>query len=195
MMAAIHDGLPKISYYLLTNFNINTDIFSYDKLCSQILCDALKYNLNELLQYFIQEGFFKNYFNKLAVQNAFLYALENCSLENIKIFTETLNLPWYHIDQYDNNALHIVARRSLTLVKYFINNCSIPVNSQNALLYTPLHFAAMGGKSDIVDYLLNKANADATMKNCNNETPDILAVNPSTFHVFNDYFKNRNIKK
>ncbi|MFV0554014.1 MAG: ankyrin repeat domain-containing protein, partial [Mangrovibacterium sp.] len=92
-----------------------------------------------------------------------------------------LNESFLLTDQTGNNALHYIVSRHggeaekqedeiMQLLPAFIENCKIPI-IRNKHGVSPLHLAALGGFSEVVEYLIKEQQMDVNEKDHEGNTP------------------------
>ncbi|AWW50842.1 ankyrin repeat domain-containing protein [Wolbachia endosymbiont of Folsomia candida] len=82
-----------------------------------------------------------------------------------------------------DSLLHLAAMvGEINAVRYLIRK-GVDVNSQNALLHTPLHLAAAIGHAEIVKVLVEEGNAELDVFDARNQTPMHYAVNNKKLEI------------
>lgn len=140
--------------------------------------------------------------NKEKIHLALLYAIRLKQEINIDVINTLIEHPKMDINYvpkntYCGSALYEAVRNgTVECVRLLLNNKSILVN-QLCKDYTALHYAAMGGKNDIIKELLKHPDIDC---NCiaNGRTAMMIAKelgHTESVEILNQYIENKKIKK
>ena len=177
--------LPLVQY--LFNFTKDNSFDSvFGSFRQQPIHIACIFGHLNILRYLVEEKGVPVDQKDLTEKTPLHYACENDHISIVQYLIEK----GANVNSQDQNKstplMNAIIHGHFPTVEYLIEKCAADINLSNTQNYSPLHYATLFGKNQIVEYLLSKG-ANRHVKNTSGQTPSDFIHTQDIKDIFNSF--------
>ena len=193
LMHAIKNNNIEIVDFLLSNDNVDVNIT--DKGDDTALHYAILFKRNDMMKLIVSSKNFDSNIRTTYGDTYLIRVVSNNNYEGCKIMLDSNKFDINSTNDFQNSALHYSSiDGNYDITKNLLEYGKINIDSQDRDGDTSLLNACRGGHLEIVNLLLSH-NANINMKNDNDETPLILAIESNNIYLLKILLQNEKIDR
>ncbi len=193
LMHTVKNNNMEIFEFLISNQESNVNIT--DKFDDTVLHYAILFERNDMMKLIVSSKNFNSNIRTTYGDTYLIRVVSNNNYEGCKIMLDSNKFYVNSTNDFQNSALHYSSiDGNYDITKNLLEYGKINIDGQDRDGDTALLNACRGGHLEVVNLLLNH-NANINIKNDNDETPLLLAIELNNIHLLKILLQNEKIDR